>query len=730
MKLSRRKFIIRSGVVGSGLIIGLSLSGKAPLPGTRSNTFQPNVFLQITPENEVIFQLNRYEMGQGVYSSIPVLLGEELDYEPAGIITEFAGVHADFAVGGTQLTGGSTSIATAWEPIREAGATARAMLIKAAAMQWGISERDCTTSNGRVENKASGEQLSYGQLATAASKLSVPGDIALKNPEDYQWIGRELPRHDARIKSDGSAVFGIDVQLPGLKTAVVVRPPYFGGSVKSYDAGEATASSGVIKVLPIHSGIAVVAKTYWQAKKAAELLTIEWNKGPLAGVSSDSIVAEQKQALKSGEINTFEQVGDIGKAWDQASKTVEAEYFSPYTHHSPMEPQNCTALIDGDSCEIWAPAQGPDMVRSIVAHFTGIDRENISVNTTFMGGGFGRRGYVDFAGEVAAIAQQMPTTPIKLIWSREDDMQHDFYRPSSYHGTKGALDAEGNLLAWQHDIVTASIIEGFAPQVMSAVLPAWVPSETARGMGKAVGGWLAGGVPINREGMEIAYQTPNLMLNSIYHDPGIPIGFWRSVGHSHTAFITESFVDELAQAAAADPVEFRLRHLKDQPRHTGVLQLATEKAKWNEAPEGIYQGVAVHQSFKSFAAMVIEVSLSGDGDNCDYKIERVVAAVDCGRAINPDIVRAQVESAIIYGLGPATKAAVQIEDGAVVQSNFHDLPVLRMNECPQMEVYIVDSEEAPTGIGEIGLPPVAPALANAIFKATGQRLREMPLRLS
>jgi isoquinoline 1-oxidoreductase beta subunit len=726
VKVSRRKFVIGTGIVGSGLIIGFSLSSKAPVPHTREGSFQPNAFLQITSENEVILQLNRYEMGQGVYSSIPVLIGEELDYEPASITTEFAGVYADFAVRGTQLTGGSTSIATAWEPVREAGATARAMLIKAGAQQWEISERDCTTSNGMVDNKITGEQLSYGELASAAGNLTVPSDITLKNPEDYQWIGRELPRHDAKIKSDGTAVFGVDVQLPGLKTAVIVRPPHFGGSVKNYDASQSNNSSGVIKVLPVHSGIAVVAETYWQAQKAAKLLTIEWDKGPLAGLDSDKILNEQKRALLGGEKSSFREEGDIGQAWGQAAKIIEAEYFSPYTHHSPMEPQNCTALIDGDNCEIWAPNQGPDLVRSIVAHFTGIAQEKISVNTTFMGGSFGRRGYMDFAGEVAAIAQQMPTTPIKLIWSREDDMQHDFYRPSSYHGTKGALDIDGNILAWQHDIVTASIIEGFAPEIMSTVLPAWIPSETARDIGKTLGGWFAGKIPINREGMEIAYKTPNLMLNSIYHDPGIPIGFWRSVGHSHNAFVTESFVDELAHAANADPVKFRLRHLKDHPRHTDVLRLATDKANWNDAPEGIYQGVAVHESFLSFAAMVIEVSIK----NNNYEINRVVAAVDCGRAVNPDIIRSQVESAIIYGLGAATKAAVLIEDGAVVQSNFHDLPVLRMSECPLMEVYIVDSEESPTGIGEISLPPVAPALANAIFKATGQRLREMPLRLS
>ena len=726
MKLTRRKFIVGTGIVGGGLAIGFSFSNKAHIPGTRQNTFQLNAFLQITPENEVIFQLNRYEMGQGVFSSIPVILGEELDFTPSDIISEFAGVHQDFAVGGIQLTGGSTSIATAWEPIREVGATARAMLISAGAQLWGVGEEDCTTIDGKVTNRKTEEQFAYGKLAIDASKLPIPDKIKLKNPKDYRWIGRALPRHDAKIKSDGTAIFGIDVQLPGLKTAVVVRPPQFGSSIKTFDSSQAETSSGVIKILPIHSGIAVVAESYWQAKKAASELSIEWENGPLAGVSTESILTEQKQALRDGKQNTFEDIGQIDSAWSQATTTIEAEYLSPYAHHSPMEPQNCTAIVKDNSCEIWAPSQGPDMVRSVVAYFTDIDQENIRVNTTFMGGGFGRRGYMDFAGEVAAIAKLVPDTPVKLIWSREDDMQHDFYRPSSYHGTKGALDEKGNLLAWQHDIVTASIVKGFAPEIMSTVLPSWIPNEIARSVGSKIGDWVAGSIPINKEGMQIAYLAPNIRLNSIHHDPGIPIGFWRSVGHSHSAFVVESFIDELAHAAKADPVEFRLRHLKNKKRHTAVLNLAAKKAEWKQPSDGIYQGIAVHESFKSFAAMVVEVSINDSA----YKVERVVAAVDCGRVINPEIIRTQVESAIIYGLGPATKTAVKIKSGAVIQSNFHDLPVVRINESPKMEVYIIESKEAPTGIGEIGLPPVAPALANALFQATGQRLREMPLRLS
>lgn len=726
MQLSRRKFIIGTGVIGGGLLIGLNLGNKHPIPGTRENTFQPNAFLQITPDNQVIFQLHRFEMGQGVYSSIPVIIGEELDYDPSAISTEFAGVHPDFAVGGMQLTGGSTSIWTAWDPIREAGATARTMLIDAAAMQWAINTEQCSTDNGQVINKLTNEKLSYGQLALAASKLPLPKDVSLKDASDYQWVGKELPRYDAQIKSDGSAIFGMDVQLPGIKTAVVVRPPYFGGTIKNYDDSAAKTSSGVIKVLEIHSGIAIVADSYWQAKKAAGLLTVEWHKGPLAGLSSEKILEDQQQALASGEKKAFTEEGEIEKAWPQAAKIIEAEYASPHAHHSPMEPQNCTALIEGENCEIWAPSQGPDLTRAIAAHYTGLDHDNITVNITFMGGGFGRRSYMDFTGEAVAVAQTLPGIPIRLIWSREDDMQHDYYRPATYHGTKGALDAQGNILAWQHDIVTPSIVKGFGADIMSTQLPTWVPTETARVIGKTVSGWMSGIEPISTEGMEIAYETPNLLLNRIHHDPGVPIGFWRSVSHSHTAFVAESFIDEMAHAAKADPVEFRLRHLNDKPRHTAVLKMATEKASWNQPAQGVYQGVAVHESFRSYAAMVIEVSVNGS----EYNIERVVAAVDCGRAINPDIVRSQVESAIIYGLGPATKAAVKIEDGAVVQSNFHDLPVVRMNECPKMEVYIVESEEAPTGIGEISLPPVAPALANALFRATGQRLREMPLRLS
>ena len=389
-----------------------------------------------------------------------------------------------------------------------------------------------------------------------------------------------------------------------------------------------------------------------------------------------------------------------------------------------MEPQNATALVKGKTCELWAPTQGPDLAQAVAAHYTGIHRDDIKVNAMTLGGGFGRRGYVDYIGEVAAIAKGMPGRPIKLVWSREDDMQHDFYRPATLHDISGSVK-DGRIESWQHRLVSPSIIEGLAVTLSSVMLPAWIPSAISRSIGRFGGGLAAERDPTTAEGARVAYDVPNIAIEQIYHDPGVPIGFWRSVGFSHNCFVAESFMDELAHAAGADPLAFRLAHLGSQPRYEQVLKLAAETADWGNPAPGRYQGIAVVEPFESFCAAVVEVSVSG----AQYTVERVVNAVDCGFVLNPDIVTAQIESAVIYGLSAAIKPPITLERGAVQQSNFHDAPVLRMHETPDIETHIVASEEEPTGIGEIGLPAVAPALANALFAATGQRLRDLPLVL-
>ncbi len=724
MRLTRRRFLIGAGVAG-GLVLGFSLRDPGPVPGTRRGSFQPNAWLQITPDNQVIFQMARAEMGQGVHTGMATLIGEELDFDPARMTIELAGVHPDFSLMMGQITGGSMSTLKSWEPLREAGAIARAMLIRAAAQHWDIATERITTDDGIVINRITGEKLEYGRLANAAKSVGKT-DYTLKQAGEYKWIGKRTPRTDSYLKSTGKAVFGVDVVLPDMKIAVVIRPPQFGSRVQSWEPDSVREQRGVYRVFEIHSGIAIVADSYWQARKAAGVLQVQWTQGPLAGLDSAAIRQDQKRALTEEKPHILAETGDIDRGFTAAATSLEAEYHAPFLHHATMEPQNATAVVYGETAELWVPSQGPDLARAVAAHFSGLKQKNITVHSTFLGGGFGRRAFVDFAGEAIAIAKQIPGIPVKLIWSREDDVRHDFYRPATLHAVRGALNDKGEILAWQHRVAGSSIMKGFAPDMMSNVLPSFVPIHIGRSLGRYAGRFIARRDPTLAEGAQIPYTTANLQVSQVLSEQGIPTGFWRSVGHSHTAFVAESFMDEMAHAAGADPVAFRRHHLTEKPRHLAVLELAAEKAGWGRTPAGISQGVAVHESFNSFVAMVIEVTVNGN----QYSVERVVAAVDCGLAVNPEIVRAQVESTIVYGLSGCMKDALTIENGSVKQSNFHDLPVLRMDETPKMEVWLVNSTEPPSGIGEPGLPPVAPALANALFAATGKRLREMPLRLS
>lgn len=727
MSISRRGFIVGTAVVGGGLWLGLSLREKPPYPNTRDDSFQPNAYLQITPTGEVIFQLPKSEMGQGIHTSLATLIAEELDYEPAEMTIEYAGAHPEYVdeANGSQLTGGSTSVAVSWQPLREAGAAARAMLVATAAQRWGVEVQACSTEPGVVLNNTSGEQLSYAALAEEAKEFE-DTPFELKEKSEYRWLGKKAQRLDRVDKSTGKARYGMDVQLPGMKTAVVIRPGQFGATLGSFNADKALVKNGVSAVFAIHSGVAVVADTYWQARTAAQLVDVTWLDGPLADLDSAGITAQQEAVLENDSGHIAMERGDIAALAEGRGNRLQGRYRAPFAHHSPMEPQNATALVRGEHCEIWSPSQAPDISRAVAAHYTGITRSNITVHALTLGGGFGRRGYVDFIGEVAAIAQKIPNTPVKLVWSREDDMQHDFYRPTTLHEISGTLSDNGTLDSWQHRVVSPSIVKGLGVSLASTILPEWVPTEIARAIGRKGTQWIASMDPTTAEGAKVAYDIPNFAVEQILHDPGIPIGFWRSVGFSHNSFVAESFVDEMAHKAEQDPLAFRLAHLQDKPRYKAVLKLAAEKAGWGNPPAGRFQGIAVVEPFSSFCAAVVEVSVTGN----EYKVERIVNAVDCGFVLNPDIVTAQVESAVIYGLGAATKPPITISGGAVQQSNFHDAPVLRMNESPEIETYIVESEEDPTGIGEIGLPAVAPALANALFAATSQRLRELPLVLS
>lgn len=723
MAISRRKFLLGTGLVGGGLIIGFSLRPEQPVPHSRDGSFQPNAWLQITEKGEVIFQLDKTEMGQGVMTGMTTVIAEELDIEPAAVTVEFAGVHPAFAnpAMGVQLTGGSTSTPSSWMPLREAGATARAMLVAAAARQWQLPPDACSTDNGRVIH--GDKKLAYGELAKAAKEQRV-GDVKLKNDKDFKWIGTPVPRLDIAGKVDGTATFGIDIDLPGIKIAVVKRCPHFGGSLKSFDAAAVENRPGVQKVFAIHSGVAVVADSYWQARKAADALPVEWDKGPLAGLSSADIDQAQLKALKEKKPENQMDEGDIESVLSEKGASLDVIYKAPYQHHSPMEPQNTTALVEGDRCEVWCPSQGPEIARSVIAHFTGLSRHNITVHTTFCGGGFGRRGYVDFAGEAGAIAKACPGVPIKLIWSREDDMQHDYYRPATCHGMKAVIDDNGRLTGWQHHLVSTSIVQGFGVDLFSTMLPGWVPSHFARGLSQKVANMAADYDPTMAEGAKIPYSVANIDVGTIWYDPGIRTGFWRSVGHSHNAFVVEGFMDECAHAAGRDPAAFRREYLADKPRHLRVLDALLKLADYGKKP-GVHQGLALHESFGAVVGQVAEVSV--DGDN--FTVERIYCVTECGRVINPDIATAQLESGMIFGLSATIKPGVSFADGATEQSNFHDLPVLRMNETPDMVVQLLDSNEPPSGIGEVAVPPVAPAVANALFNATGHRLRQLPLKL-
>ena len=627
--INRRKFLIGTGVVGGGLVLAMALRKDPPVPGVLADSFQPNAFLQITADNKVIFQVDRSEMGQGVYTGMATMVGEELDVHPTQITVEAAGVHPAFAVPPFgQITGGSTSIATGWERIREAGASARAMLVSAAAQKWQLDAKDIRTFEGVLSNTQNNETLTYGEVADIAASLTVPKKVALKNSDDYLYIGKYDRRVEARSKSNGTAQFGADVDLPGMKTAMVKRCPHFGGKVKSFKADSVSGMDGVVDVLEIYSGVAVVADSYWQAQKAIRALEVEWDKGPIAGLDSAQILSDQKHALENGKPKVKFEEGNAPKALSAANDKIVAEYYAPFTHHSPMEPQNTTVLITDDSAEVWSPSQAPDMVENIVQFYGHVPRDNIVVHSLLMGGGFGRRAIPDFAGEAAAIAHKHKNTPVKVMWSREDDMRHDYYRPSSLHRVEGALDDNQNIAAWSHKIVSQSVLKGIGKHTAYGLMPDFMPNGVTNSVGNGIAGILNKVAPTITEGTEVPYKIKNFMVSRVRHDTGVPTAFWRSVGHSHNGFVVESFMDEMAHAAKADPYAFRVAHMQGRPRDLGVIKLAAEKADWGKRPN---QGIAAHASFNSYVAMVAEVSVDGN----EFSVDRIVAAVDCGQVINP-----------------------------------------------------------------------------------------------
>ena len=728
--LHRRDFLKTGATAGVALLVGLRLPVRAaddPAQAQEKPAVNPfNAWVRITPDNRVTLILDKSEMGQGVMTSLPMILADELcvDWKQVGI--EQAPTNPKIYDHGT---GGSGSVAGSWLRLRQAGAAAREMMITAAAARWNVNRDTCVAQDGGVLHGARKNSFTYGQLVADASKLPVPDPktVPLKNSNSFTIVGKDIARVEVKDKVDGNAKFGIDSRTPGMQFAVVARCPVFGGKVKSFDASKAKSIAGVRDVILIDAipkgafsagGVVVLADNSWAAIQGRDALQIEWDEGSAKSESTESLLKQMKEnAAKPGKVMRNE--GDADSAFAGATKKVEATYEFPFAPHATMEPMNCTVQIRPDGAEAWVPTQAPQWAQDIIAGVSGLPHEKVVVHTTLMGGGFGRRYQGDFVMEAAQVAKATGK-PVMVLWTREDDMQHDFYRPASYHKLQGAVSANGKLACWKHF------------QTSTSIDAMWSEKGTE--------------TPENSEfgtAAFIPYQTPNYRVEYTLAKSSVPRAWWRSVEHSSSGFVVESFVDELAAAAGADPVEFRLRLIggdrsipdftnpkEGKPLNTarlkGVLKLAAEKGAWGSPiPAGVGRGVAAYYSFETYTACVAEVSVKSGV----VKVNRLVYAVDCGRPINPDGIRAQVESAAIYGLSAALHDAITIKDGRVEQANFNDYDMPRIPETPKTEVFVVQSTEEPTGIGEPGLPVVTPAVCNAIYSLTKKRIRRFPIRV-
>ena len=714
VKLNRREFLKVSAAAGGGLLIGLHLPGRLDAATDQTAAeFVPNAFLRIAPDNTVTVISKHLEMGQGVYTGLPTIVADELDADWSQIRVEAAPADAtrygNLAWGGTsQGTGGSTSVTNSWEQLRRAGATARAMLIAAAAQTWKVNARTLRAENGFVIDPKGKRRASYGELSTLAATLTPPEDVKLKTPKQWKLIGKHVPRTDSVDKSSGKAIYASDVRLPGMLTALVMRPPLFGAKARGFNGEAVKAMPAVKAVVAIPQGVAVVATDFWSAKLARDALQVEWDDSAAEKRSSDQLLAQYRELAKQpGAV--AHRVGDITKGLAGAAKKFEATFEFPYLAHAAMEPLACVVRLSDDACEVWAGSQQQTLDQATAAQISGLKIGQVTIHTLLAGGSFGRHAnptadYISEGVEVAKATRALKA-PIRLLWTREDDMRGGYYRPMYVHTIAAGLDKRGRPLAWQHRIVGQSILAG-----------------------TAFGSMIKDGIDFTSiEGAaNLPYAIPNMLVDLHTTQVGVPVLWWRSVGSTHNAFSTEVMINELAVAAKQDPVAFRRALLKNHPRHRGVLDLAAQKAGWGKPlPKGRWRGVAVHESFNSYVAEVVEISLA-DGKP---KVERVVCAVDCGVAVNPDMVRAQMESGIIFGLSAALYGEITLKNGQVAQSNYHDYQIVRLPETPKIEVHIVSSSAKPTGVGEPGVPPLAPALANAVFAATGKPVRRLPIRI-
>jgi isoquinoline 1-oxidoreductase subunit beta len=701
----RREFLKWSAFAGGGLVIAVALPGcgrKKVLGSTAGG--MPNAWLRIAGDNTITILVDKSEMGQGVYTALPMLVAEELEVPLAAIRVEAAPPGPEYVnrLIGVQITGGSTSVREGWDKLREAGATARVMLVQAAAEAWRVDASECRVEAGRVLN-ADGDALTYGQVAEAAAKLPVPKDVPLKSPDAFTLIGTPARRTDSAGKVDGTAQFGIDVRLPGMLYGALAQPPVLGGSLGSIgNQADVEQMPGVRKVVATSSGVVAVADHYWQARKALAALKIEWDAGPNAALDSRSIAARLAKAAKPGSGIAVRSDGDTAAALGTGAKVLRATYRLPLLAHATLEPMNCTADVRADGCDVHVGTQWQDAAQTTAAKAAGLDPAQVRIHTTLLGGGFGRRLELDFI-PAAVEASKAVGKPVQVIWSREDDMTHDAYRPPAHHAAAGALDGDGRLVAWQLHLVS--------PSVTARMFPAAVADPKVAD-------------PFAVEAAQnYPYDVPNVAVDYRREEIGINVGYWRSVSHALNCFTAESFMDELAHAARQDPYEFRRNLLGKQPRFRRALEETAAMAGWGNAPSGRYQGIALMEGYGTYLAQVAEVSVAGGR----LQVHRICCAVDCGRMVNPAIVESQIESGIVFGLTAALWGEITLEGGRAQQANFDSYRLLRLNEMPAIEVKLLESAEAPGGVGEPSTALVAPAVCNAIYAATGRRLRELPI---
>ena len=706
---SRRQFLKTTAIAGGGLLLSFYMPAFGKRPGIPSATnFAPNAFIRIGTDDRVTVIINHSEMGQGSYTSLSQLVADELDADWSKIKVEFAPVDAVYNHPGFGMmgTGGSTSTWVEWDRFRKAGATGRYMLLEAAAQTWGVDVASCKTEKGYVIHTNTGRKLSYGQLVDRAATIKAPENVKMKDAKDYNFIGKPVKRLDTPEKTNGTAVFGLDVKIPGLLTALIARPPVFGGKVRRFNTGKAKTIPGVKDIVEIDRGIAVVATGFWAAKLGRDALEIDWDNGALSTLNSAE-QAKQYEELAKQPGAVAKKEGDVNAAKSKAVKIIDVVYDLPYLAHAPMEPLNCVADVKADSCEIWVGTQFQTMDMMAASRITGLKPEQIKLHTTLLGGGFGRRAVPDshFVSEAVQVSKAMKA-PVKVMWTREDDIKGGYYRPKAHHKMSVGIDAEGKPIFWKHNVVCQSFAVGTPLEAM--MVQNGVDSTAVEGVA------------------DLPYHVPNLHVEWNMAPGGIPTLWWRSVGSSHTAFAVEGMIDELATAAGKDPYQYRRMLLEKHPRLLKVLDMVAEKSGWTKplAP-GRGRGIAIHESFGSVVADVAEVSIT---PNKTLKVHKVFCAIDCGQVVNPDTVKAQMEGCIAFGLTAALYGEITFENGKVKQSNFYNYKMLRMNEMPQVEVYILDSTEKMGGVGEPGVPPVAPAVMNALFMLTGKRVRSLPLR--